>query len=428
LHFIGLLSDGNVHSHIDHLFALLDRAVKEGVRRVRVHTLLDGRDVPATSALIYVERLEEKLESIRGDLLDYRIASGGGRMITTMDRYEADWNIVKRGWDAHVHGKGRGFPDALSAIETYRREEPGLSDQFIPPFVVTENGVPVGVVRDGDSVVFFNFRGDRAIEISRAFDEEEFDEFDRLTAPDVLFTGMMEYDGDRHIPKHFLVCPPAIDRTISAYLVSAGIEQIAVAETQKFGHVTYFWNGNRSGKLSANLETYVEIRSDQVPFEQRPWMKAAEVTDQVLAALEANRYRFIRVNYANGDMVGHTGKMDAAILAVEAVDLCLARLWSKIRRAQGVLVITADHGNADQMYQLSKNGEISVGEHGEPLPLTSHTLNPVMFLIADEREDTGYIIDPPSAPGLSNVAATVLNLLGYEKPEEYDQSLIQAKG
>jgi 2,3-bisphosphoglycerate-independent phosphoglycerate mutase len=206
------------------------------------------------------------------------------------------------------------------------------------------------------------------------------------------------------------------------------MKQLAIAETQKFGHVTYFWNGNRSGKFSEHLETYIELNSDQVPFEQRPWMKAAEVTDQVLVALESPEYRFIRVNYANGDMVGHTGKMSATIIAVEAVDLCLARLWSKVRQGRGVLIVTADHGNADQMYQLSRSGEIVLDEQDRPLPLTSHTLNPVVFLIADERKDPGYVMSPPSGAGLSNVAATILNLLGYEKPEEYDTSLIQPKG
>jgi 2,3-bisphosphoglycerate-independent phosphoglycerate mutase len=428
LHFIGLLSDGNVHSHIDHLFSLLHQASREGVHRVRVHPLLDGRDVPPTSALEYIHRLEWEIDSINRSGFDYRIASGGGRMVTTMDRYEADWKIVKRGWDAHVEGKGRGFPDAETAIGTYRREEPGLSDQFISPFVITEDERPIGKIEDGDAVVLFNFRGDRAIEISRAFDEKQFDKFDRSHVPDVLYAGMMEYDGDLHIPKQFLVHPPAIDRTISAYLVSTGMKQLAIAETQKFGHVTYFWNGNRSGKFSEHLETYIELNSDQVPFEQRPWMKAAEVTDQVLVALESPEYRFIRVNYANGDMVGHTGKMSATIIAVEAVDLCLARLWSKVRQGRGVLIVTADHGNADQMYQLSRSGEIVLDEQDRPLPLTSHTLNPVVFLIADERKDPGYVMSPPSGAGLSNVAATILNLLGYEKPEEYDTSLIQPKG
>ncbi len=428
-HLIGLLSDGNVHSHMDHIIALLDRAHEEGIARVRLHILLDGRDVPETSALQYVRSLEKKLRSLSSEgNADYRIASGGGRMVTTMDRYEADWRIVARGWKAHVRGEGRAFDTAEAAIETYRVEEPGISDQFLPPFVVTEGGKPVGQIVDGDAVLFFNFRGDRAIEISRAFEEATFDKFPRGRRPDVLYAGMMEYDGDLHIPKQYLVSPPAIDRTMTQYLVGAGVRQLAIAETQKFGHITYFWNGNRSGKFDENLETYVEIPSDRVPFEQRPWMKAAEVTDEVIRGIRGGSYPFIRVNYANGDMVGHTGILDAAILAVEAVDLCVRRVWNEIRKAEGVLIITADHGNADEMFQKDKKGRFMRNAAGEPLPLTSHTLNPVLFLMADERENPGYALRQVEGAGLSNVAATVLNLLGYEKPEDYDESLICGMG
>ena len=202
-HFLGLLSDGNVHSHIQHLFALLQRCDEEEVKKVRVHVLLDGRDVPETSALDYVDALEELLETInRKEGRDYRIASGGGRMIVTMDRYEAEWGMVERGWQTHVHGKGRGFKSAREAIETLRKEEPGVIDQNLPPFVVVdEGGAPVGPIRDGASVALFNFRGDRAIEISRAFEEDGFSVFDRGSRPDVAYAGMMEYDGDLHVPK-----------------------------------------------------------------------------------------------------------------------------------------------------------------------------------------------------------------------------------
>ncbi len=423
LHLVGLLSDGNVHSHIRHLFAILDQAEIEGVAKVRVHILLDGRDVPETSALEYVHALEEKLKSINGG--DYRVASGGGRMVTTMDRYEADWSIVRRGWDAHVHGLGRGFADAETAIITYRQEEPGLSDQFVPPFVIIESGNPVGRINDGDVVFLFNFRGDRAIEITRAFEDEDFSGFQRGELPKVLYAGMMEYDGDTKIPTRYLVSPPEIDRTISQYLVSAGENQLAIAETQKFGHITYFWNGNRSGKFDERLETYIEIPSDRAPFEQRPWMKAAEVTDEMVKGIDSRRFPFIRANFANGDMVGHTGKMEATILAVQTVDLCLSRIWQAVRRTNGVLIVSADHGNADQMYRLDGNGEILTDENDKPLPLTSHTLNPVAFVLADERPDPGYVLDAPPKAGLSNVAATILNLLGYEKPEEFDPSLIR---
>lgn len=424
LHFIGLLSDGNVHSHIRHLFKLLDRAREEGVRRSRVHVLLDGRDVPHTSALEYVRPLEEKLASCRDRGYDYRIASGGGRMVTTMDRYEADWRIVERGWKAHVHGHGRQFPDAQTAITTCRAELPGQSDQSLPPFVVAEDGVPVGAIHDGDVVLFFNFRGDRAIEISRAFEEDSFRHFDRGTRPHVLYAGMMEYDGDLHIPSRYLVEPPAIDRTVSEYLVHAGIDQLAVAETQKFGHVTYFWNGNRSGKFDDAREVYIEVPSDRVPFEQRPWMKAAEVADEVIAGILSRRFPFIRVNFANGDMVGHTGVLDATILAVEAVDLCLGRLWREVRGAGGLMIVTADHGNADQMYQRAKDGSVLRDASGSFLPLTSHTLNPVRFVVADTRATPGYTLTPPPQAGLANVAATILNLLGYNAPEDYSPSLI----
>jgi len=261
LHFIGLLSDGNVHSHIDHLLAMLRRCDAEEVPAVRVHVLLDGRDVPETSALEYVDALEALLEKLRdAPDRDYRIASGGGRMVITMDRYQADWEMVARGWRTHVHGEGRGFQSAREAIETLRAEKPGVSDQVLPPFVIVDDaGEPVGRIRDGAAVVFFNFRGDRAIEISGAFERDDFDHFDRSPRPDVFYAGMMQYDGDTGVPARFLVEPPTIDRTLGEYLSRNGITQLAVSETQKFGHVTYFWNGNRSGRFDPALETYVEV-------------------------------------------------------------------------------------------------------------------------------------------------------------------------
>ena len=228
LHFIGLLSDGNVHSHIDHLEALLRAAAAAGQKRLFLHALLDGRDVPATSALLYVERIERVLAEVGG-----KLASGGGRMVITMDRYEADWAMVERGWRTHVLGEGRGFASARQAIETYRSEHPGVGDQFLPPFVIPAAD---GTIQDGDGVVFFNFRGDRAIEISRAFDQDDFAPFDRVRRPDVLYAGMMEYDGDFHIPRHFLVPPPDIERTMGEYLARNGVAQLAISETQKYGH------------------------------------------------------------------------------------------------------------------------------------------------------------------------------------------------
>jgi 2,3-bisphosphoglycerate-independent phosphoglycerate mutase len=427
LHLIGLLSDGNVHSHIDHLIALIREADRRGFPRVYVHPLLDGRDVPETSALTYVDALEAVLAELSAKAgRDYRIASGGGRMVVTMDRYQADWRIVERGWKAHVLGVGRPFGSAREAIETYRREDPKLIDQFMAELVIVRDGKPVGAMADGDSVVLFNFRGDRALEITRAFEEDDLPFFDRVRRPDVLYAGMMQYDGDLMIPKRFLVSPPAISHTLGEYLARAGVPQFACAETQKYGHVTYFWNGNRSGKFDDRLETYQEVPSDRVPFEQRPWMKAAEVTDATIAALRSGAHRLLRINFANGDMVGHTGDRRAAMVAVEAVDLCLARILPVIRELKGILLVTADHGNADEMYELQKKtGEIDRDKSGKPKAKTAHTLNPVPLWLVDASgidRKLGLRQDPQA--GLANVAATALNLLGYASPDGYAPSLL----
>ena len=413
LHFIGLLSDGNVHSNVSHLFAMLKKAKSEGVKKARVHILLDGRDVPATSALIYVEQLENVLAGLNDGGFDGRIASGGGRMKVTMDRYKADWNMVKIGWDTHVKGEGRRFASAAEAIETYRAENEGVIDQDLPAFVIAENGEPVGRITDGDAVILFNFRGDRAIEISMAFDDEDFTAFDRGTRPDVIYAGMLQYDGDLELPKNYLVNPPEIKDTLSELLVAHGLNQYAVSETQKYGHVTYFWNGNRSGKTSEELETFEEIPSDKVSFDERPWMKSAEVTDAMIAALKTGKYDFLRCNYPNGDMVGHTGSYDAAIIAVESVDIGLARLIKAVDEAGAILLVTADHGNADEMLEKNKKGELQVR--------TAHSLNPVPFIIYDTQAKH-EIID--GEYGLANVAPTIAKLLGLTPPASWQPSMI----
>ncbi|HBR13944.1 MAG TPA: 2,3-bisphosphoglycerate-independent phosphoglycerate mutase [Candidatus Omnitrophica bacterium] len=420
VHFIGLLSDGNVHSHIDHLLAMVTQCAQEGVRRVRVHILLDGRDVHQKSALDYIEKTEKRLgDLIREFHVDYRIASGGGRMITTMDRYNADWSIVKRGWDAHVLGQARMFKSAKDAVETYYAEDPKVNDQFLNPFVIGEDGNPVGTIEDGDAVVFFNFRGDRAIELSMAFDQKEgFDKFDRVRIPDVLFAGMMEYDGDLHIPGNYLVNPPQIDRVVSHYLCDNGVKSFAISETQKYGHVTYFWNGNNSGYINEALETYVEIPSDRIRFEKAPKMKAQEITEKAIELLRGGRYQFGRINFANGDMVGHTGVCEAIITAVETVDECMARLIAVVRELKGVVMVLADHGNADEMFTV-KNGQRIVS--------TAHSLNPVPCAIDDSGYQGEYRMASLEKRGLSNIAATLLNLLGFQAPQDYDPSLIEFK-
>lgn len=426
LHLIGLFSDGYVHSHMDHLKALLIEARKAGVKRARMHILLDGRDVGETSALEYVDPFEAFLKELNsGGSADYRIASGGGRMFITMDRYNANWEIVRRGWDTHVRGAGRMFASAREAIETYRRERPGVIDQDLPAFVIAENGRPVGRIADGDSVIFFNFRGDRAIEISRAFEDDDFKEFDRNPRPKVKYAGMMQYDGDLLIPKKFLVPPPSIDRTVGEYLARSGVRQLAMSETQKFGHVTYFFNGNRSGKFDEKLEDYVEIPSDRVPFEQRPWMKAADITDRAVADILGNRYRFIRLNFPNGDMVGHTGVYPAAQIAVETVDICLGRIIEAVRGVQGILVVSADHGNADDMYEREKDGSPKRdAKTGRIKPRTSHSLNPVPFHAYDPAGTAGLKLSPREGLGISGLAATCIALLGFVPPSDYDPSVV----
>jgi len=428
LHFIGLFSDGNVHSHIDHLKAMLAQAKKEGVAKVRVHILLDGRDVGETSALDYILPFEAYLAELRDGNFDVKIASGGGRMKITMDRYEADWSMVERGWHTHVLGDARQFASAEEAVKTYR-DELKVIDQDLPAFVIAEDGKPVGTVEDGDSVIFFNFRGDRAIEISKAFDNVEFDKFDRIRYPKVVYSGMLEYDGDLHIPSKYLVNPPEISNTMSEYLANTGVRQLAISETQKYGHVTYFWNGNKSGKFSEELETYVEIPSDVVPFEQRPWMKCAEITDKLIEFLESGDYRYLRVNFPNGDMVGHTGNLQATICSMEALDLQLARILNVVDRLGGVALITADHGNADEMYEVDKKtGKPKADKSGAFKSKTSHTLNRVPCIIYDNHNADKYEVKADNGTfGLSNVAATMVNLLGYEAPDMWDESIINVK-
>ena len=426
LHFIGLLSDGNVHSHIDHLLAMLDRANSENVQKARVHVLLDGRDVPGVSAHTYIQQLETALQQHNETGRDYQIASGGGRMTITMDRYEADWDMVHRGWQIHVQGEGRSFPNAMTALETLRSEQPGIIDQDLPGFVIKGENGPVGPISDGDSVLFFNFRGDRAIEFSRAFDEgDSFTFFNRGSRPDVFYAGMMQYDGDLPSPNHYLVGPPNITDTLTEYLVDHKITQYAISETQKYGHVTYFWNGNRSGKMDEQTEEYVEIPSDNVSFDQRPWMKAAEITDALSVAIASGKHRFLRVNYANGDMVGHTGNLDAAIIAMGCLDLQLKRLLKAVETAGGIALITADHGNADEMFELDKKGNPKLDEHGRPKAKTSHTLNPVPLIFYDPHAKAPAQLVRDAEWGIGNVASTVAELLGLPAPKIWQPSVLK---
>ena len=410
LHLIGLLSDGNVHAHVNHVLEMIAQAKKDGVKNLALHALQDGRDVLAQSAQIYIKQVQDLMDEINDDSFHAQFASGGGRMLVTMDRYDADWGMVETGWNTHVLGEARQFESVMDAINTYRAEEEGLSDQYIPAWVVAKDGKAVAPILDNDSVIFYNFRGDRAIEMSKAFEMgEEFDKFNRVRVPSVKYAGMLQYDGDLKLPVHFLVEPPHIINTLAETLIANDISTFAISETQKYGHVTYFWNGNKSEKFSQELETFVEVQGDDVTFDQRPWMKSAEITDQVIKAIESGEYDFIRLNFPNGDMVGHTGDFLASVISVEAVDLALGRLMPVIKKNDATLLVLADHGNADEM--IDKKGNVK----------TAHSLNPVPFIVYNrdiKLKSTGGF-------GLANVAATVADLLDVEPNPVWEESLIQ---
>ena len=431
LHFIGLLSDGNVHAHEQHLYAMLRAAKSEGVKRVRIHPLLDGRDVGEKSAEIYVERLTKVMAELYDSSFDVQVASGGGRMTVTMDRYNADWSMVKKGWDAHVLGRAPyTFTSLPEAIEAFR-QDPSLSDQYLPSFVIVDptSNRPVGTIEDGDGVIFFNFRGDRAIEISRSFTETDFNIFDRERVPHVTYAGMMQYDGDLHIPPRYLVDPPAIDHPLTEYLLRFGVRQFACSETQKYGHVTFFWNGNRSGYFNKELEEYVEIPSDVIPFDQKPAMQAEGIANTTIDRMQRGSFDFGRINFANGDMVGHTGNLQAAITAVEVLDVQLGRLLDAADATGTTLIITADHGNADEMFDGKEKDfpewESATGK--KPRPKTSHTLAPVPFAIYG-KGGKGYQLVSIERRTLAHVANTAIELLGLPQNPIYLPSLIRKVG
>lgn len=428
-HFIGLCSDGGVHSRLDQVYKLVSGCVERGLKRVRLHLLTDGRDVPDGSSVKFFGEVQEFLKGLSGKGVDAAIASGGGRMKVTMDRYEADWGIVERGWKAHVLGEAPDtFTDAVDAVKAQRAKsgdpEKPVSDQHLDPFVIVDgDGAPVGPVVDGDAVVIFNFRADRVVELSKALEYDDFDAFDRKRRPDVKFAGIMQYDGDLKLPGNYLVPPPEISRVSGRYLCASGVRTFACSETQKFGHVTFFWNGNRSGYFDQKLETYIEIESDKVIFNEKPEMKAREITEAAKEALISGKFDMVRVNFANPDMVGHTGDLEASKVACACVDKCLKELLDVCSEVKGRWLVTSDHGNADDMVQRSKKGE-PLFEEGRPVPLTSHTLAPVGVAVGGDDLPSSIKINHELNAGLANITATYINLLGYEAPSHYEPSLL----
>lgn len=411
LHFMGIFSDGNVHSNIKHLEKMLQQAQKDGVKRVRIHALIDGRDVPPQSEPKYIQRIEKFVADLGNP--DYKIASGGGRMVITCDRYENDWGMVEQGWRTHVLGEGRQFASATEAIETYRNENPGLQDQYMPAFVVAENGQPVGTINDGDALIYLDFRADRAIEIAQAFTYDDFPHFDRVRRPDVRFVGMTEYNEDLHVPQYTLVGTPEFKHTLTKHLANNGIRQYAISETVKFGHITYYFNGNSYDVPAGEVEE--EVPSYKEPFNTRPWMKSAEITDKLIEAIESGNYDFLRVNYPGGDMVGHFGELEPTIIAMEAIDVCLARIVEAVNKLGGITIVTADHGNAEEL----------IDEKGNPK--TSHTTNKIPFALIDNTDNAKKYSLATGEYGLANVASTVALLLGVEPDEAWLPPIIALK-
>ncbi|CAA3014129.1 2,3-bisphosphoglycerate-independent phosphoglycerate mutase-like [Olea europaea var. sylvestris] len=428
LHLIGLLSDGGVHSRLDQLQLLLKGASEHGAKRIRVHILTDGRDVLDGTSVGFVETLENDLAKLREKGVDAQIASGGGRMHVTMDRYENDWNVVKRGWDAQVLGEApHKFKNAVEAVKKLR-EAPNANDQYLPPFVIVDdNGKAVGPILDGDAVVTFNFRADRMVMLAKALEYEDFDKFDRVRFPKIRYAGMLQYDGELKLPSHYLVSPPEIDRTSGEYLVHNGIRTFACSETVKFGHVTFFWNGNRSGYFNQEMEEYVEIPSDiGITFNVQPKMKALEIAEKARDAILSHKFDQVRVNLPNGDMVGHTGDIEATVVGCKAADDAVKMILDAINQVGGIYVVTADHGNAEDMVKRNKKGEPLLDKNGNVQILTSHTLEPVPVAIGGPGLAPGvrFRKDVPEG-GLANIAATVMNLHGFEAPEDYEPTLIE---
>ncbi len=411
LHFMGIFSDGNVHSNISHLEKMLERAQKDGVKRIRIHALIDGRDVPPHSEPKYIQRLEKFIHNL-GDP-DYKIASGGGRMVITCDRYENDWSMVEKGWHTHVLGEGRQFSTATEAIETFRAENNGLQDQYMPAFVIAKDGEPIGKIQDGDAVVYIDFRADRAIEMAQAFTYDDFPHFDRIRRPDVYFAGMTEYNEDLHVPAHVLVGSPEFKHTLTEYLAAKGIKQYAISETVKFGHITYYFNGNSyhvpDGEVDEEVPSYIE------PFNTRPWMKCAEITDKLVAAIESGKFDFLRINYPGGDMVGHFGEIEPTINAMEAIDISIKRIVETVNKLGGITVITADHGNAEEL--LNEDGS----------PKTAHTTNRVPCIFVDDTENVANYQLSRDDCGLANLASTIALLLGQEPHEAWLPGIIEEK-
>ena len=421
LHLLGLLSNGNIHSHVDHTEAIIRHAFQSGIRRCYLHALLDGRDVGVQSALDFTEPFEKLFSELKGQRpgIDYAFASGGGREVITMDR-DNNWEKIETGWQIHVHGQSENqFPSIRDAIEHFRKQNPEIIDQDIPGFVIIRNGEAVGRIEDQHALIFTNFRGDRATEFSQAVLADDFPYFERYRCPEVLFAGMTQYDQDNQIPPDYLVGTPVVEEPFGKRILELGLKQFRLSETQKFAHVTFFYNGGYREPLDPLQENYHFIASDKIPsFAERPAMKAPGISKKAVEFINSGEYQYGLINFANADMVGHTGDLQATVRAVEAVDAALDNIVRAIDTVNGLLVITADHGNADEMLISNQNETLEIS--------TKHSLNPVPFLIYDPLYNGDYRLKPFGQDynnNLSNIAATNFLLLGQAVPDDLAPSL-----
>ena len=423
LHLLGLLSNGNIHSHVDHTEAIIRHAFQSGIRRCYLHALLDGRDAGVQSALDFTEPFEKLFSELKGQRpgIDYAFASGGGREVITMDR-DNNWEKIETGWRIHVQGQSENqFPSIRDAIEHFRKQNPEIIDQDIPGFVIIRNGEAVGRIEDQHALIFTNFRGDRATQFSRAFLADEFPYFERYRCPEVLFAGMTQYDQDNQIPPDYLVGTPVVEEPFGKRILELGLKQFRLSETQKFAHVTFFYNGGYREPLDPLKENYHFIASDKIPsFAERPAMKASGISKKAVEFINSGEYQYGLINFANADMVGHTGDFQATVRAVEAVDSALDNIVRAIDAVNGLLVITADHGNADEMLISNQNGTLEIS--------AKHSLNPVPFLIYDPLYNGDYRLKPFGQEynnNLSNIAATNFLLLGQAVPDDLAPSLFE---
>lgn len=390
LHIMGLLSDGGVHSHIEHLFAIVELAKKQGLKNVYVHCFLDGRDVSPTSGVDFAAQLENKLSEI-----------GVGKIATLSGRYYAmdrdnRWERVTKAYDALVYGKGETADNAVDAIKASYAND--VTDEFVVPTVILENGKPTATIGEGDSIVFYNFRPDRAREITRTLVDPDFDGFERKYF-ETYFVTMTQYDAK--MPNvHVAFKPQKLVNTIGEYVSSKGLKQLRIAETEKYAHVTFFFNGGVEKVYDG--EDRILVASPKVAtYDMQPEMSAYEVTDKLLEALDTDKYDMVILNFANCDMVGHTGIMEAAIKAVETVDECIGKVADKVISMGGAIFITADHGNAEQMIDPA-DGSV----------FTAHTTNVVPLIaagIGDVKLNEGRLAD---------LAPTMLDVMGLDIPEE----------